>query len=68
MIASHVFAFALSFVVCVGDGEHLQDCEEGTTWARSCAQAEAHVRAGLRPHQTLHIWGCRRVYEVEVRR
>lgn len=66
MIAPH--AFALAFVICVGDGEHLQGCEEGTTWARSCAAAEAHVRAGMREGQTLHIWECRRVDQVEVRR
>jgi hypothetical protein len=66
MIAPH--AFALAFVICVGDGEHLADCEEGTTWARSCAQAEAHVRAAMRPGHVLHVWGCRRVEQREARR
>jgi hypothetical protein len=49
--------FVLAFVLCASpDCE--DDFEHGTITARSCAAAEAYLRAGLRPHQWLHILGC----------
>jgi hypothetical protein len=61
-------AFALFFAICAGTGEHLQDCEDGITRARSCQHAEQHVRAGMTQGQTLHVWRCERVETREARR
>lgn len=46
----------LLFALCAaGDPD---DCEMGEIRARSCAAAEAYLRAGMRPGQTLFVWGC----------
>lgn len=46
----------LFFVICPAGG---YACEEGLTVAASCARAEAHIRSGMRPGQTLHVMECR---------
>jgi hypothetical protein len=47
----------LAFMVCSGGDEFqgLDQCADGTVVARTCDQAEAHVRMGLRPGQELLI-------------
>lgn len=50
-------AFILVFTLC-STATGLDACEEGTVVARSCAAAEAWVRAGLRDGQVLHIVHC----------
>lgn len=53
---SPTFAAILFFAICTAHSDEL--CEEGQAWARSCAVAEQHLRAGLREGQTLHVWAC----------
>jgi hypothetical protein len=54
-------AFVLAFCILSGDPSPIA-CrahgEEGTVTAASCANAEAFVRAGLRPGQHLHVVSC----------
>lgn len=53
--------YLLSFVLCTAAADpHTgrADCEPGEVSHRSCALAEAYVRAGMRPGQVLHVSGC----------
>jgi hypothetical protein len=50
-------AFLLAFTLC-STAPGLDACEEGEVRARSCAAAEAWVRAGMREGQTLHVASC----------
>lgn len=57
---SALHAFLLAALICgshdpFNDGEH---CEQAEIRAASCAAAEAWVRQGLRPGQTLHVIHC----------
>ncbi len=52
-----MITFVLFFAIC-GASPGLDACEEGHVAARSCEAAEAYIRAGLRPGQTLHVTGC----------
>ncbi len=56
MTAAH--AFLLAFTLCSGVSNSFDACEEGEVRARSCAAAEAFVRGGMRPGQTLHLVHC----------
>ena len=63
-------AITLFFILCgtpdpAAHGEH---CEDGAIKARTCAAAEAFLRAGMQAGQVLHVTGCERVETVEVRR
>jgi hypothetical protein len=64
-------AIALAFLLCAADAEREDappdTCEAGETRAASCQQAEAWMRAAMKPGQVLHLQGCRPVV-VEVRR
>lgn len=54
-------AFLLVFTICASAADPAigwQACEEGEIRARSCAAAEAWVRAAMRPGQTLHVSSC----------
>jgi hypothetical protein len=51
-------AFLLAFTLCSGVATGLDACEEGEIRARSCAAAEAFVRAGMRAGQVLHVVHC----------
>ncbi|UPY35509.1 hypothetical protein [Sediminicoccus sp. KRV36] len=51
-------AALLSFIIC-GTAYGLDGCEEGRIEARSCAAAEAWLRAGLREGQSLRVLECR---------
>ncbi len=51
-------AFLLAFTICSGTTVSFDACEEGEVRARSCAAAEAWVRAGMRAGQTLHVVHC----------
>jgi len=52
-------AFALFFVICTASAAD-DPCEDGIVAARSCAAAEAYIRAGLRPDQTMTVLSCAR--------
>jgi hypothetical protein len=54
---------ALAIIVCSGLGMTAEDappdaCESGYVTARTCAAAEAWMRAGLRDGQTLIVQDC----------
>lgn len=49
-------AVILVFLICPPSGAW---CEDGFVIARTCARAEAFIRAGLRPGQTVEIHECR---------
>lgn len=54
-------AFLLVFTICsvaMDPAIGWFACEEGEIRARSCAVAEAWIRAGLRDGQTIHISTC----------
>lgn len=54
-------AALLIFTICAATSDPAigwPACEEGEVRARSCAVAEAWVRAGLRAGQVLHVSGC----------
>ena len=54
-------AFALVFLICAASADPAQEsdrCEEGIVRAASCAAAEAWVRAGVRPGQSVFIQHC----------
>lgn len=53
MIAALTITF---FAICPLDNRM---CEEGHVIARTCAQAEHYIRAGLRHDQEAHITECR---------
>jgi hypothetical protein len=65
-------AIALAFILCAADAEREDAppdaCEAGETRAASCQQAEAWMRAGMKPGQVLHLQGCSAVQTQEVRR
>lgn len=48
-------AFLMHFLLC---GPTEMFCEEGRMTHQSCAAAEAWLRAGLRPDQTLLVSAC----------
>jgi len=48
-------AFLMHFFLC---GQTEMFCEEGRMTHQSCAAAEAWLRAGLRPDQTLLVSAC----------
>jgi hypothetical protein len=48
-------AFLMHFFLC---GPSEMFCEEGRMTHQSCAAAEAWLRAGLRPDQTLLVSAC----------
>lgn len=53
--------YTLFFSICTAAADPAtgaRACEEGTVTHRSCAFAEAYVRAGIRPGQTLFVTGC----------
>ena len=54
---SPAHAAVLWFAICTHAGPQPR-CEEGFLMHRTCAAAEAHIRAGLRPRQTLHLSEC----------
>jgi hypothetical protein len=53
---------ALLFTLCGADAQREDAppdaCESGIIRAASCARAEAHARAGLRPGQVVHVHRC----------
>jgi hypothetical protein len=56
---SAAHAFLLLFLIYRADDNHAW--EQGTIAARSCAAAEAFIRAGLRPGQAVQFGECRPV-------
>lgn len=54
---SPAHAVILFFAICSHTGSAPR-CEEGFLMHRTCAAAEAFIRAGMRPRQTLHLSGC----------
>jgi len=65
-------AIALAFLLCAADAEREgappDSCEQGTVTARTCQQAEAWMRAAMRPGQVLHVEACEPVETREARR
>lgn len=53
--------YTLSFLICTAAADPAtgaRSCEQGDVTHRSCAMAEAYVRAGLRPGQELFVQSC----------
>jgi hypothetical protein len=61
-----VTLYLLTFALCTAAADPatgVRSCEQGEVTHRSCAFAEAYVRAGMLPGKVLHVQSCEVVGE-----